>query len=34
MSFSWILCGILLILNFILVLKILFMKKDLDELVI
>lgn len=34
MSFSWILCGILLILNFILVLKILFVKKDLDELVI
>lgn len=34
MSFSWILCGVLLILNFILVLKILFMKKDLDELVI
>lgn len=34
MSFSWILCGILLILNFILVLKILFIKKDLDELVI
>lgn len=34
MSFSWILCGVLLILNFILVLKILFVKKDLDELVI
>lgn len=34
MSLSWILCGMLFILNFVLVLKILFMKKDLDELVI
>lgn len=34
MAFSWILCGILLILNFILVLKILLLKNDLDELVI
>lgn len=34
MNFSWILCGILLGLNFMLVLKILLMKKDLDEVVV